>query len=781
MALDKFGLPSNIRTPSQQKLIQDALGEVEGLKDQWKKLGNFSDGEIKEFADSFVKNSVIDGLQSLVSDYDSPLSPAEGLPTLENEAVHIVNNAQVRLAKKYAEKIHLMNPHDPVASAIKGMQISIDNLSVKINDILESQGSYGDLVARPPTDVDKLIKEAASKNAKYMKVIFNKMMEFTNKTVAAELTTVVSAMPAGKRWMFADMKNLMTQNSLQSFGDIGNGIGGLLAGILKDSLDVDNLMKKAKEKANNPIIPTTRANYKDWIPNMKVNQGDKIKYGNNIYEVTEKGNTGYIVPTHTSKTQKNGTAALGFESFAVGDLPQVGGKGIGIPPGLGSLSSGTIGGGIVPGPTYPKVPMCYAEEVVGKAIAGSKDLIDKANNNTINSINEFLGDIKSELASIDNQMRPKARDTTLLGQVMSFTDEEGLGNNQGGSYYVSEDNVATTGGGNVRPVGLGSTTPGPGGGLTVNIRVSKGGATGVTSALNVDGEWLKLTAVGSGYKTSGSPGSTSGSSIGTLTGGSGTGAECVTFFTGGELTKVSITPGDGGKDYVSGEELNVVGEYGGSGGKVVLVKVRGRIDSMLANPPGIEINNPGRGYEIGELITIVRDEYDNVGGDAKVTITQAKDPGDTVIEAPKSGKGKPQNLASMISKLGNMGGSLTTALDFKNIVGNVFPFELPPNQPVSDVYQIASGGSGLGDTQLPSLKAIGEAALKKLPDNILPGKEIPFVEPPKLEPDVIFEEGLNVAAQVNPQAAAAKAAINVAQGQSVQDAAREAATDIYGV
>ena len=28
MALDKFGLPSNIRTPSQQKLIQDALGEV---------------------------------------------------------------------------------------------------------------------------------------------------------------------------------------------------------------------------------------------------------------------------------------------------------------------------------------------------------------------------------------------------------------------------------------------------------------------------------------------------------------------------------------------------------------------------------------------------------------------------------------------------------------------------------------------------------------------------------------------------------------------------------
>ena len=29
MALDKFGLPSNIRTPSQQNLIQDALCEVE--------------------------------------------------------------------------------------------------------------------------------------------------------------------------------------------------------------------------------------------------------------------------------------------------------------------------------------------------------------------------------------------------------------------------------------------------------------------------------------------------------------------------------------------------------------------------------------------------------------------------------------------------------------------------------------------------------------------------------------------------------------------------------
>ena len=39
---------------------------------------------------------------------------------------------------------------------------------------------------------------------------------------------------------------------------------------------------------------------------------------------------------------------------------------------------------------------------------------------------------------------------------------------------------------------------------------------------------------------------------------------------------------------------------------------------------------------------------------------------------------------------------------------------------------------------------------------------------------------LDAAAKVSPQAAAAKAAINVAQGQSVQDAAQDAALDIYG-
>ena len=42
----------------------------------------------------------------------------------------------------------------------------------------------------------------------------------------------------------------------------------------------------------------------------------------------------------------------------------------------------------------------------------------------------------------------------------------------------------------------------------------------------------------------------------------------------------------------------------------------------------------------------------------------------------------------MLSMLGGMQGNLTEALDFVNLKGNIFPFEPPPNQAVSDYYTL---------------------------------------------------------------------------------------------
>ena len=187
MALDKYGFPQGIRTPAMLQDLQSAAAEVEGLKDQWIKDG-FGTAEIEEFATSFSKNKLIDGLTSRVAAANSPNSEAVGRPEIEGEAVHIVTAGDVKLEKKFKEKIPLSKPDDMVDSAVKGMQINIDNLSNKLNDALQSISPYSDAVTRPSMDMAGIMEEAATVNAKYMKTIFNKMNEFTNKKLNAELS-----------------------------------------------------------------------------------------------------------------------------------------------------------------------------------------------------------------------------------------------------------------------------------------------------------------------------------------------------------------------------------------------------------------------------------------------------------------------------------------------------------------------------------------------------------------------------------------------------------------
>ena len=100
MALDKYGFPQGIRTSAMLQDLQSAAAEVEGLKDQWIKSG-FGAAEIEEFATSFSKNKLIDGLTSRVAAANSPNTKAVGRPEIEGEAVHIVTAGDVKLEKKF--------------------------------------------------------------------------------------------------------------------------------------------------------------------------------------------------------------------------------------------------------------------------------------------------------------------------------------------------------------------------------------------------------------------------------------------------------------------------------------------------------------------------------------------------------------------------------------------------------------------------------------------------------------------------------------------------------
>ena len=95
-------------------------------------------------------------------------------------------------------------------------------------------------------------------------------------------------------------------------------------------------------------------------------------------------------------------------------------------------------------------------------------------------------------------------------------------------------------------------------------------------------------------------------------------------------------------------------------------------------------------------------------------IVAVDDPGDGKADSDSS---KPQQLGSMIPKIPNMGGNLTSALNFKNITANIFPFELPPNASPVDFVTLANGGEGQPDRQTPSMDNIRQVvsdSIKKI-------------------------------------------------------------------
>jgi hypothetical protein len=94
------------------------------------------------------------------------------------------------------------------------------------------------------------------------------------------------------------------------------------------------------------------------------------------------------------------------------------------------------------------------------------------------------------------------------------------------------------------------------------------------------------------------------------------------------------------------------------------------------------------------------------------------------------------DINNLFSKLGNIKGNMKTALDFDNIKQNVYSFQEPPNEAVSDYYTFCSGGAGQKQTSLPSTASIADAAseVKKAIAN--PEDILAFAEPPKNALDV---------------------------------------------
>ena len=192
--------------------------------------------------------------EALAKEAGPGAKPAPGAQ-LENESVHQITAGDVKRSVKCDEKIALMKP-DPdevVQSAMKGIQTVIENLTAKIDQYLQAIQSYVDAVSSTVNSLEKAIKDAACEMAKYMKIIFDKIMEYAIKIFNKGMNAVVAALPSSLRYQFSDMKETLTELILCLYNKLMGGMCDKIAGALTDAINPAQLEKDANDRAKNGV------------------------------------------------------------------------------------------------------------------------------------------------------------------------------------------------------------------------------------------------------------------------------------------------------------------------------------------------------------------------------------------------------------------------------------------------------------------------------------------------------------------------------------------------
>ena len=178
-------------------------------------------------------------------------APAPGATNENSDGVHQTTAADTKRQAKCDEKIVLLkpDPQEHVPSALKGIQTAIDNLTTKIDSYLQAIQSYVDAVTNTISDLQALMKNFAQEIAKYMKVIFDKIMEFIMKTLNKALSKVVAALPSSLRFQFSDMKQVFTDLIRCLYSKMTEGLADKVLGALTGAIDIPGLVKEATDRA----------------------------------------------------------------------------------------------------------------------------------------------------------------------------------------------------------------------------------------------------------------------------------------------------------------------------------------------------------------------------------------------------------------------------------------------------------------------------------------------------------------------------------------------------
>jgi hypothetical protein len=173
-----------------------------------------------------------------VPDEGLTVDRSEGVTKENVDAVHQQSNADTKRNDLYLKKTVLVNICDFPGSAIKAIQTIIDELSKEIDKILQAAQNYIDAVSTVISDVQRLISNAACEIAKYMKVLFDKLMEFILKTTNKSLAPTVDLLQPNQRNQYFDIKNTFTEIITCIFNNILNSLCGQIQQQLEESINI---------------------------------------------------------------------------------------------------------------------------------------------------------------------------------------------------------------------------------------------------------------------------------------------------------------------------------------------------------------------------------------------------------------------------------------------------------------------------------------------------------------------------------------------------------------
>ena len=294
-------LGNNAQTPKPR------IGSAEA-----EKVNNNNPGSINQ--DGYKPGPDVKKGDSTPGDGDIALVQGDSGPTIQSPATqHLGSRASYKKKKEQPIKHPISNPHDLTGSAMTSIQTALDNLINYIDGWVSTITSYsaavGEIISSLQ-DIEGVLERIACEIAKYMKMILDKVMEYTLKLLNKTLAPIVSSIPSSMRYMFGNIKEIITELILCLYNKMMKGMCEMIAGLLKDAFDLEGLKEKAEAARD-----------------------------------ADDENT-----------------------------------------------------------TVPEVPVCYAEDLVGKVIAANKQNINDANNAILDNINAFVKNIQEEMAGLTDDL-----------------------------------------------------------------------------------------------------------------------------------------------------------------------------------------------------------------------------------------------------------------------------------------------------------------------------------------------------------------------------------------